>query len=201
MRTRQVVSLLGLSMMLAFVGTQSDGSGAVSARSWKKPDAFRVANANTGMVQNVNTRTPSENTIPIVVDGSKNPELVPDSVAYRHFIMAASIPDRPNKDELARRIGIIRSMRLGDQDAKALVAALRGVRDELNRIAEDKTVQAGALSTPGARAMFKAQRDTVFTGAQARLLGGLSQEGHETVQKFVREHVKTQIKIYGSVPQ
>jgi hypothetical protein len=131
--------------------------------------------------------------LPLTVDGSKTPELVPDRLAYYHFIIANAQRAAPTANDIRRRE--IRLGRLGLQkvDHLALVAALSGVQDAL-----DRAEALGRGSSPD-HAAAKAQKDAVLEATQARLESVLTADGTSRLDAFVQNHVKRGVKIYGAV--
>jgi hypothetical protein len=136
------------------------------------------------------------------VDGSQTPELVPDEVAYRHFVMAAAAPDVPTPDEIARRAGYLARLGLAADDRNKAITALASVRDGLETLKREQARLTGdSPQSQAALAALKIQRDAIIQGAVTRLRGSLSPEGANRVDAFVMSHVKRNIKIYGDLPR
>lgn len=68
----------------------------------------------------------------VLADGKNSPELIPDDLAYRHFVMALSAPQIPSSDESRRRESLLRPLNLTSGDHDALIGALAGVKENLD---------------------------------------------------------------------
>lgn len=62
--------------------------------------------------------------LPILVDGKKTPELIPDELAYTHFILTVAEHTSPTPEEVRRRDSRVLPIRLSKQDSDSLVNAL-----------------------------------------------------------------------------
>src|SRR5690242_4560836 len=62
------------------------------------------------------------------IDGSKNPELVPDLTAYRLYFLAATSPANAPAEEAGRRWNHIRALGLNFSDSQAIGSALADFR-------------------------------------------------------------------------
>jgi hypothetical protein len=138
--------------------------------------------------------------LPLTVDGAKTPELVPDSVAYRHFVMALAEREDAAESRLERRNARLNELGLSTKDRASLLTALRTVRERLDRIAEDRKSIGSSGSSP-AMAALRLEHDEVVGGAVDRIKTFLSQLGRARVETYLREHVKRNIVIYGAVPK
>lgn len=131
--------------------------------------------------------------IPITADGSKNPEKIPDQVAYRHFVLqAGSHRNNPSTQEMDRRSALLVRLKLSQSDQTALVSALDGVPEQLDTVNWSGT---GSAATAAARdAIYEQFLDT----ALLRLRASLSADGLSKVDKFVQTHVKAHIVMFGT---
>ncbi len=132
--------------------------------------------------------------IPIIADGSKNPEKISDQVAYRHFILQASEPHSPNMQQMDRRFALLSRLKLSQSDQNAALSALDGVREQLDTLNFSSAVSAAE----------GVARDAAFNrildAALARLRASLSVDGLARIDTFVQTHVKRHIVIFGTVP-
>ena len=142
-------------------------------------------------------------TLPIVVDGAKNPEKIPMELAYRHLIGALAGP-RAEREEsadlLSRRRTHAQRMGLSGEDQAAIVAAVRGLGDELNSIERTRRSAVSDGLTVDLPAL-RAQERTLLDGARVRIGHGLTIDGAARLERYVREHVRRRITIYGDLPQ
>ncbi len=140
--------------------------------------------------------------LPVVVDGAKTPDLIPDALAYQHFLKLASIPDAPTPEQQQVRESLLKRIGLADQDRKTFAATLVGVRTSLDALAAS-----GAQSltdSPAARAAqanVRLQEATLLDTVRGQLQSRLSADGWTRVSQFVTQSVKKNIKIYGGMPQ
>jgi hypothetical protein len=143
----------------------------------------------------------AENRLPIAIDGSREPGRIPDRLAYFHLIRALSQPATPTKQETARRNALLNPIGLAPADRAALVAALSGVREGLDRVAVARRgLKSEALVEVSAQitaATLKREEDTLLGDAFTRLTTTLSADGVNRLQFHVRNHVKQRIVIYG----
>ncbi len=142
-------------------------------------------------------------TLPVAVDGSKNPDLIPDDLAYRHFIMAIAEHQKPSREELAHRNFAAAQILFPTRNDYALfVSAVNGVREQLE--AFDQARGKLTVDSPDAREQFTAirsQQQTLLNSVSDRLRASLSEVGKARLDAYVREYVKKRIIIYGELPQ
>jgi hypothetical protein len=138
--------------------------------------------------------------LPIAVDGSKNPESIPDDVAYRHFLLAIAIHENPSQDELLRRSTLVARVGLSKADHDAFVSALGSLREELDAVDQART-SLTAASPISAFEEVQMQERRLLDDAVARLRGVLSTEGRMKFDDHIRQYVKKRIKILGVLPR
>lgn len=147
----------------------------------------------------INTR---ETSVPLrlAVDGKRNPELISDELAYRHFVLIAS----ERADERAdvspasrhRREGRVAKVGLSQRDGRALTSALASVRERLDAIREARA----ALPADPPREQVAALRDrevAIVDGAIARIKVFLSPDGRARLERHLRQQIKKNIVVYG----
>lgn len=141
--------------------------------------------------------------MPILVDGSKTPEQIPDQIAYRHFIAAIAERRNASSAEQARRNSQIRLIGLSDDDKARLITELLFVREQLDKIDQSTATTMADLSlTPQAKAealtFLKSQRQGVKDTAVVGVHQVLSASGWAQLDLYVKGHVKPHIVIYGT---
>jgi len=129
--------------------------------------------------------------LPIVVDGRKTPELVPDDVAYGHLIISLAEHSNPTVEEIRGRESRILQIGLSAQDAQALVNALTGVREQLDGI---DAIRIRLGNSP----KLRSQWESIIKDARDHMRTALSADGSLRLDMFVRKHVKPLITIFGS---
>lgn len=142
-------------------------------------------------------------TLPVAVDGSKTPGLIPDQLAYRHFLMALAEPQSANPEAIARRSALLATTGLSAGDQQALVSALNGLRERLdaNYLATEQAATDDSLAEPektAAITTLRAQENLLLDGLASGLKTELSYDGWLRLDAYVKDHVKRRIVIYGS---
>lgn len=170
-------TLLGAVVLPAAVVRQSDSGDSVVVQS---PPSDQHGYAN----------------LAAAVRGSDTPELVPDRVAYRHFVLSLARHSNPSAAEIATRKILLEPVGLSETDAVALVHAIEGVREQVE--AFELTRRALASSAAQVK-LAKEKEDAVLTLAKERVMGALSPLGVLTVTEYVQNTVKRRITIYGTV--
>ena len=130
--------------------------------------------------------------IHVGVDGRKNPELIPDSLAYRHFIRATSstsVAGTKRRNALLKRAG------LTVQDRLAYVEALGDVDAQLNSIRQARRSEGGSLPQSTLTRLFDSENQA-FSDAQARIHAGLSVEGAAKLDAHIQDYIKRRIVIF-----
>jgi len=134
---------------------------------------------------------------PALIDGAKNPELIPDVTAYRLFFVAVSHNPTAVPEEKARHANLAKRVRLADADNEALaslMATFRAQYDELTR-AYNEDVQAAVASgaTPDV-SIFFAKRDALVLAIVAKIKGTMTTEGATALHTFI-QHEKAGMRI------
>jgi hypothetical protein len=143
-------------------------------------------------------------TLPVVVDGAKDPQSIPDALAYRHFIRALAESARsanPTSLQVARRQALLARVGLSSDDRAAFIGALSGVDGQLAQVARArKQYSREAISAGTAREplqTLRLQEGEILDATRGRLEGALSGEGVRRLQTHIQEQVKKRIVIYG----
>lgn len=191
MRVNSMVMFVCLMIMLLVPSwREGDASPRAIAKSTRALPSGAMPVASS--VQTITSDTPPS------VDGAKTPELVPDDVAYRHFIMAAAAPDNPTSEEASRRAGYVARLGLSADDRGRALSALRSVRDNLDALKREQALLTdNSPESRAARMVIKNKKDAILKDAVTRLRSSVSAEGSNRVHTFVLEHVKRHVRIYG----
>jgi hypothetical protein len=130
---------------------------------------------------------------PGTIDGAKNPELIPDDVAYRLVLLAVAEPEDASDAQKARFRAKIAPAGLNEADTEAfrlILAALQKQLDALNAqanqiLARDPMPLAG---TPDYQQLVELskQRQPVFAEAMSALPARLSADGVAKLQAYVQ---------------
>ena len=138
----------------------------------------------------------------VLVDGSKNPERIPDRIAIGMFISAITIPAPADKLALRRFESQIGPLKLSPSDKGILRTELARLHGRLVTHRETMTAARDGLyrsRTPANAAAFTAAveaRDALAVDSYGRLLEVLSSDGARKLQAHIGA-VKRQIKEVG----
>jgi hypothetical protein len=131
------------------------------------------------------------------VDGAQTPELVPDSLAYRHFVQAMAISFSPTSTELARQMSVFKQLALSSDDRQQFETIMNTVRYDLDDIAEERSLPAtGNAVSAGA---LQARERRLLDDARSQLQNTLDTDDWARVERYVLEEVKRGVKIFGAV--
>jgi hypothetical protein len=140
----------------------------------------------------------------IAVDGSQNPELIPDALAFDNWFIAVAESPTPSSSETARQSAKLNPLGLSAQDRLAVVAALAGFKVQFDAITSQREQLAAAVNAGGQSgtiwASLRASEDNLVAATRAELAGTLSAGGLLAVSQWVLGHVKQHIVIYGELP-
>ncbi len=129
---------------------------------------------------------------PGTIDGAKNPELIPDNIAYEMLLLSLIEPKEPTELQKARRRAKIGMVRLSQEDAATILVAVGEFRDQLevinSRVAEIH--QRDPIPTPNSTdwqllAQLLTQKDQLVSNTIAALSGRLSGEGTDKLQGHI----------------
>jgi hypothetical protein len=139
--------------------------------------------------------------LPVVLNGAESPELVPDVLAARHFILALANDRVKNPSELSPN-ALGQKIGLTLPDTSVLIGAIDDAVVEL--VAVD-TAYGRLLDATNAQRheadQLKLHREHTLDEALRRLDTALSPAGREQLQRHLNNYVKPRIVIYGAMPQ
>lgn len=126
--------------------------------------------------------------LPVLVDGSRTPEAVPNNVAERVFIRSLAEPDR--------REAVLMRLKLTATDRSALLDALGTTPDQIVKIAQQrKALSIGqSVEAVQGRATLKAEEDQLLDASFFRVMSALTIGGASKVTQYVRTEVKRRLK-------
>lgn len=138
-------------------------------------------------------QAPSEHkTIAGAIDGSTNPELIPDSVAFRMFYRALWEPVTATTDQTARQRAKVSRAQLSESDLGQMFSSMAAFGTNL--VAFEKDVHATQAYGPGLSSeqisAFTAQRDALVASTTAELQAHLSADGMERLSLLIRSEKK-----------
>lgn len=141
--------------------------------------------------------------LPVAIDGAKEPNRIPDVVAYRLFLSVAALPANASPEKIRGRDALVNRIGFSSEDKAAFVKSLGDFREEL----ESKTEQRKRLTTgfdPARRAelaALKAQEHDMFANLRSHVERTLSPDGVARMQAHIDDHVKRRVKIFGTPRQ
>ena len=139
----------------------------------------------------------------VVVDGAKNPELIPDDLAMRHFLLSIAESRSATPIDIGRRSSHLRDAGLSAADGAALVRALDGAREEIGAIQDERdALDKDKTISDGDRAAtldsLKNCEHAAIDAAASRVSALLSTGGRQKLQGYLNEYVKRHIQILGN---
>jgi hypothetical protein len=138
--------------------------------------------------------------LPLVIDGDKTPDLIPDELAYRHFIAATAVAANATPNDLARREFMLTRAGLSKEERRVFVAAVTNVREDLDQLDQERRLNTRVALDRDALQGLKQRRNQVFADAHERLQCTLDKGTMARIDAHVREHVKKRIRIFGQAP-
>lgn len=139
----------------------------------------------------------SSNQLPVLVDGSKTPDQIPDNLAYQHFFASVSAHPSPSAQELARQNAQLLPLNLSAADQQSLVQALAAFRTGLDPIEAALLLQPAVAQV----AALRQQKDTLLTNTMTNIKSSMTSDGFGRLDQYVKTHVKQHIVIYGGAMQ
>lgn len=109
---------------------------------------------------------------PVIIDGTKHPELVPDSAAYRLYFLTVAVPADASDVEHRRQRAFLKMAGIGDEDlpyAISVLADFRSRYDDLVKQYNDSVAQADKVGQTPDSATFLLQRDALVQSVRDML--------------------------------
>jgi large exoprotein involved in heme utilization and adhesion len=129
-----------------------------------------------------------------VVDGSKNPQNIPDALAYSHFFTAVAAHPNPTPQEQGRQNAQLTALQLAAADSAALTGLLANFRVQLDQI---ESAFFNADAAPSQLTTLQTRKTALVATTRASLQQALTPAGASQVDQYVQTRVKTHIVIYG----
>jgi hypothetical protein len=134
----------------------------------------------------------ASHSLEVVIDGSQNPESVPDELAYRHFILALLNDPSSVSSDNPRWQALVATLRLADEDKRLVASVILAARPRLLDIS--RGLADPTLSDSDA---LRAEQSVALDLVKAQLDQSLSQAAATALLAHVRTYVKARIVIYG----
>ena len=132
------------------------------------------------------------------IDGSGNPELIPDATAYRLFFVVASTMPNPRAEEYARQRAHVGKIHLREDDNQQLIPVLNSFRVQYADLIKRYNAIAEAAALKGNvpdNSWVLTQRDALVQNTREQLNRVLTQDGAARLQEHIQRE-KRGIKIF-----
>jgi hypothetical protein len=124
-----------------------------------------------------------------MIDGSKNPELIPDSTAYRLFFVSVAESANPTPEETARHKAHLSRTGLKDSDKASLTNVLKEFKAQYSDLIKNYNDAAQVALLQGQApdyGAFLRQRDALVQSTRDKLKLALTPEGMTGLDAFVQ---------------
>ncbi len=138
-----------------------------------------------------------------VIDGRTNPELIPDSDAYRLYLLSLTTKVNPTANEAGYQGAAVNSLGFDGLDHIVLLGVLRDFRDRYDNLVSRFNDQATAAQKRGEvvnQKLFRQQLDDLTTSVRLSLKRSLSSMASDSIDQKVQE-AKKHIKHFESAPE
>jgi len=134
-----------------------------------------------------------------VVDGAKNPELIPDSTAYRLWLVTVSLPANASDADRVIQQAHLKNVNLtNSEDHQQLINVLTEFKTQYldliakyNESAKTALLQGGQLD----QVVFQEQRDALVANARAAISSRLTPQGANRIDAHIQGQ-KIHMKIH-----
>jgi hypothetical protein len=132
----------------------------------------------------------------VQVDGSVNPERIPDDLAWRHFLCAVASHSSPTAAESKLQKAQLIPLGLEASDSQLLTIELGRMQTQIDSIQSSmETTNPGDASSLSA---LKQQRDALVAQTIVKVNSILSADGLSRLRTYITNTVKRNIVIYGT---
>jgi hypothetical protein len=122
-----------------------------------------------------------------VIDGSVHPELIPDAVAYRLYLVAVSAGPAALPDERARQHSNLQRAGLSDEDIQSAAIVLANFKTQYSALIDQYNQTAEATKSLDGMPLFLAKRDALVQATRDALKSSLTPRGmaglHVSIQR------------------
>ncbi|MBB5061190.1 hypothetical protein HDF16_005926 [Granulicella aggregans] len=124
----------------------------------------------------------TSNLPPGVIDGSKTPELIPDSTAFRLVFLSLRVPQSPTEGDLKKQEMHFKRIGLSDVDK----AAARDVLSHFHTAYHQWQTKYIQTSNPIDMTAARSEREAIVEETTASFINQLSSDGATKLAKFVQ---------------
>ncbi len=126
---------------------------------------------------------------PNLIDGMLHPELIPDSVAYRLYLVALSTGQNPTEAEQERQRAHLMKTGLSDTDQQLFVGILSDFKTKYDELVADYNAAAKADATTDVHTLLK-KLDDLIQSTRDTISVRLSSRGAAKLHAFVLSEKK-----------
>jgi len=156
--------------------------------------AGQTAPGTTGGRTGIQQPTPQPDP-PGTIDGAKNPELIPDAVAYRLLFLAVAEPENATEEQKARARAKINPAGLSETDVEAFLLLLAqfdqgmtAINAQIGKIRDRNPLALSPLSADGQQVIqLTSQSNQLVSDTIASLPEKLSSEGLIQLHDFLQQ--------------
>jgi hypothetical protein len=134
-------------------------------------------------------------TVP-TIDGSQHPELIPDLVAYRLYLVTVGELPTAKAEDTERQKAHLAKVGLTEEDSAAVVKTANDFKKQYRALIDDYNAHLDAQRIdPVAFRMFMLKRDALVASAISSLCNNLTHEGFAGFDKHIqaeKSHMQTQ---------
>ncbi len=124
-----------------------------------------------------------------MIDGSEHPELVPDAVAYRLYLVVVSEAPNPTDEQRNRQNAHLSKVGLGKSDLQSVVTVLTAFKVQYGQLIANYNAAAEVGATVDIKA-FLSQRDGLVQATRDRLKALLTPEAMARLDRVVQNEKK-----------
>jgi len=139
--------------------------------------------------------------LPVLVDGAKTPDRIPDELAYAHFLTAVVVEENAPEEARNRQAALLLPLALEAGERELLGTMLGRLKLRLNETEASLRDAAGATQDPQTSRRIAAileQRKQVIAAAVAEIRRSFSPAVVDRLDRHIQNRVKPKIVIYGA---
>lgn len=124
-----------------------------------------------------------------VIDGRKQPNLIPDPTAYRLWFLSVAGPEIPTAQQQARERAVLRTAGLPDSDVPYAAGVLADFKSQFDTLVKQYNEEAERADKNGSQPdlqTFRYERDALVKYTRERLKRGLSAYGMGRLDEHVQ---------------
>lgn len=125
-----------------------------------------------------------------MVDGSQHPELIPDSTAYRLYLLTVSVPLNSTEGDRRVQSAHLAKAKLDANDLQSMTAVLAAFRSQHDAWVSKYNAQAAAQGATFDPTPFLQQQEDLVNSTRAALAKSLSEDGMARLSTHIQGEKK-----------